>query len=374
MKTPNLNTHLNLPMSRRTLALSGMLAATLLALGLAAPAHAQSAADIAKAKAEGTVVIYSTTDQKQIAPLIKDFESMYPGLKVEYHDMNSTEVYNRFISESAVGASADVVWSSAMDQTIKLVNDGYAQPHKLSDTSKLPEWAIWKNEAFGTTFEPIGIVYNKRLVDATEVPHTHAEFTKLLTTRVDKFKGKVTTYDPEKSGVGFMLHSQDALANSAGFWELASAMGQAGMRVQTSVGTMMERIASGENLIGYNMIGSYALVRAAKDPSIGVAFTQDYNLVLSRVTFIAKRAAHPAAARLWLEYVLSQRGQTLIANQADLFAIRSDVQGDTTISSLKAKLGNAIKPIPISPALLTYLDQSKRLEFLKKWNSVKAPK
>ena len=47
MKTPNLNTHLNLPMSRRTLALSGMLAATLLALGLAAPAHAQSAADIA---------------------------------------------------------------------------------------------------------------------------------------------------------------------------------------------------------------------------------------------------------------------------------------------------------------------------------------
>lgn len=370
MKTPHMNHRLN----RRTLALSGVLAATMLALGLTAPAHAQSAADVAKAKSEGTVVIYSTTDQKQIAPLIKDFEALYPGVKVEYHDMNSTEVYNRFISESAVGASADVVWSSAMDQTIKLVNDGYAQPHKLSDTSKLPEWAIWKNEAFGTTFEPIGIVYNKRLVDPTEVPHTHAEFTKLLTTRIDKFKGKVTTYDPEKSGVGFMLHSQDALANSAGFWELASAMGQAGMRVQTSVGTMMERIASGENLIGYNMIGSYALVRAAKDPSIGVAFTQDYNLVLSRVTFIAKRAAHPAAGRLWLEYVLSQRGQTLIANQADLFAIRSDVQGDTTISSLKAKLGNAIKPIPISPALLTYLDQSKRLEFLKKWNSVKAPK
>lgn len=350
------------------------LAAAVIALGVASPVRAQSAADIAKAKSEGKVVIYSTTDQKQVAPLIKDFESMYPGLKVEYHDMNSTEVYNRFISESAVGASADVLWSSAMDQTVKLVNDGYAQPHKLSDTSKLPSWAIWKNEAFGTTFEPVGIVYNKRLLDAADVPKTHAEFTKLLRTKADKLKGKVTTYDPEKSGLGFMLHSQDALANSAGFWELAAAMGQTGMRVQTSVGTMLERIASGENLIGYNMIGSYALVRAAKDPSIGVVFTSDYNLVFSRVTFIAKQAAHPAAARLWLEYLLSQRGQTLIANQADLFAIRSDVQGETTISTLQARLGNAIKPIPISPALLTYLDQSKRLEFLKKWNSVKAPK
>jgi len=356
--------------TRRTLVLAAAVAAT----SFACVAQAQSAADIAKAKAEGTVVIYSTTDQKQVSPLIKDFEALYPGIKVEYHDMNSTEVYNRFISESAVGASADVVWSSSMDQAVKLVNDGYAQPYKLSDTSKLPEWSIWKNEAFGTTFEPIGIVYNKRLVDAAEVPKTHAEFTKLLTTKLEKFKGKVTTYDPEKSGVGFMLHSQDALANNAGFWELAKAMGQSGVRVQTSVGTMMERIASGENLIGYNMIGSYALVRAAKDPSIGVAFTQDYNLVFSRVTFIAKQAKHVAAAKVWLEYVLSQRGQTVIANQADLFAIRSDVQGDTTISGLKASLGTALKPIPIAPALLTYLDQSKRLEFLKQWNSVKAPK
>jgi len=50
------------------------------------------------------------------------------------------------------------------------------------------------------------------------------------------------------------------------------------------------------------------------------------------------------------------------------------VKGDTTISGLQAQLGKAVKPIPIAPALLTYLDQSKRLEFLKQWNSVKAPK
>ena len=44
-------------------------------------------------------------------PLIKDFESLY-GVKVEYNDMNSTELYNRYISENAASStSADVLWS-----------------------------------------------------------------------------------------------------------------------------------------------------------------------------------------------------------------------------------------------------------------------
>jgi iron(III) transport system substrate-binding protein len=30
-------------------------------------------------------------------------------------------------------------------------------------------------------------------------------------------------------------------------------------------------------------------------------------------------------------------------------------------------MGSSLKPIPVSPALLVYLDQSKRLEFLKQW-------
>jgi iron(III) transport system substrate-binding protein len=32
-----------------------------------------------------------------------------------------------------------------------------------------------------------------------------------------------------------------------------------------------------------------------------------------------------------------------------------------------AAMGNTLKPIPVSPALLVYLDQAKRLEFLNRW-------
>src|SRR5579864_4233107 len=65
------------------------------------------------AKKEGRLIVYSVTDTALVRPLIKDFESLY-GIKVEYNDMNSTELYNRYISENAASStSADVLWSSA---------------------------------------------------------------------------------------------------------------------------------------------------------------------------------------------------------------------------------------------------------------------
>lgn len=328
---------------------------------------------IAAANKEGKVVIYSVTDTKTVEPLLKDFQALYPGVKVEYHDMNSTEAYNRFISESAGGRSADVLWSSAMDLQVKLVNDGYAQAYKSPELAKIPEWAVWRNEAFGTTYEPAVFVYNKRLLAANDIPQTHADLERLLKERVSIFRGKVTTYDAEKSGIGFMLVTQDSKTDPR-YLALTQAIGLAGPQLQSSTGTMMERISSGENLIGYNIVGSYALSRARKDKSIGVVMPSDYALVLSRVLFIAKTAKNVNAAKLWVDYLLSHRGQHVSANQALLGSIRADVEGETTAATLNQQFGNKLKPIAVNADLLIYLNQTKRLEFLKQWSKAMRPR
>ncbi|MEO7494765.1 MAG: ABC transporter substrate-binding protein [Massilia sp.] len=340
------------------------------AFGAAAQVPAGYPADYQKiidgAKKEGKLVVYGATDSKATQPLIKDFNALYPGITVEYNDMNSTEVYNRFISEAAAGgATADAMWSSAMDLQLRLASDGYALAYKSVEAPKLPAWAMWSDMAYGTTFEPAAIVYNKRLLDAKEVPQTHAEFTKLIAT--PKFKDKVTTYDIEKSGVGFMFMTQDSHEN-AQFAALENAFGAAKLRVQSSTGTMLERISSGENLIGYNVLGSYALVRAKTDPSLGVVMPKDYTLILSRVLFINKAAKNVNAAKLWLDYMLSHRGQTIIANESKLYAIRADVKGETTSADLIKLIGEKnVKPIPVHPVILQYLAPAKRMAFLKQW-------
>lgn len=342
-----------------------------LAAGAQVPAGypATYAETIAAAKKEGKVVIYSSTDTVAANPLIKDFQALYPGISVEYNDMNTTEIYNRFISEVAAGGgSADVLWSSSMDLQIKLVSEGNGLAYASPELPQVPAWANFKNTAYGTTYEPIAFVYNKRLLTGADIPQSHADLVKVLAASPDKWKGKFTTYDIEKSGVGFMLITQDSKQNPQ-FWDFVKAMGAVGPRFQSSSGTMMERISSGENVLGYNIFASYAVLRMKKDPGIGYVLPKDYTLVMSRVQFISAKAKNPSAAKLWTDYILSKRGQQIIASQADLGSIRSDVEGDMTASGLAKTLGNSVRPIPVSADLLVYLDQTKRLDFIKQWQA-----
>ena len=321
---------------------------------------------IAAAEHEGKLSVYSTTDAALVAPLIKEFAATYPKISLEYSDMNSTELYNRVISEAAAGSgSGDFIWSSAMDLQIKLANDGYAQAYESPEASHLPQWGTWRNEAFATTFEPIAFVYNKRLLKPEEVPQSHADLAKALSNNADRWKGKVTSYDPERSGIGFLLITQDARLDP-NFPATARAYGAVGVKLYTSIGAMLERIQSGEHLLGFNIFGSYATARQKKDPSIGIVYPKDYTLVMSRIALVPKAAKHPNAGKVFLDFVLSKRGQELLA-KASIFSLRDDVEGEGTMAALTKELGSTLKPLPVGPSLLVYLDQAKRLEFLKQW-------
>ena len=351
---------------------AGALAASAVAQTVPAGYPADYAQVLAAAKKEGKVVIYSALDTKAAQPLIKDFSALYPDIKVEYNDMNSTEMYTRFIAEVAAGqGSADVMWSSAMDLQVKLVDDGQAMTYASPEASKLPAWAVYRNQAYGTTYEPAVFIYNKRLVTGDEVPQDHAAFAKVLAANTAKFKGKVTTYDIEKSGVGFMFVVQDS-KYYPGMKDLEREFGATSYKVYASTGNMLEKVSSGEHLIGYNVLGSYALVRAKKDQSLGVVLPKDYTLVLSRVMFISKAAKNPNAAKVWTDYILSARGQKLIGSDVELFSIRNDVDAEYTAASLNKQLGNAVKPIPVSAEIVSYLEPKKRLEFLNAWKAALA--
>ena len=87
---------------------------------------------IAKAKKEGRVAIYTSTDEAQGQPLVDAFKQTY-GIAVDYNGLGTTEVYNRVISEGAAGqVGADISWTSSMDLQMVLADkgllDAYASP------------------------------------------------------------------------------------------------------------------------------------------------------------------------------------------------------------------------------------------------------
>ena len=56
-----------------------------------------------------------------------------------------------------------------------------------------------------------------------------------------------------------------------------------------------------------------------------------------------------------------------MSSRSELGSIRADVEGESTLAGFTKTLGASLKPIPVGPELLAYLDQTKRLEFIKQW-------
>jgi iron(III) transport system substrate-binding protein len=211
------------------------------------------------------------------------------------------------------------------------------------------------------------MAYNKRLLPADKVPKTHADFAKTIKANASLFAGKLTAYDPEKSGVGFLLVSQDSKVDPNFWTDVAAGFGGGAARLYTSTGAMLERLTSGEHILGYNMIGSYVRLRQKKDADLGMVMPQDYTLGFSRIAFISKEAKQPNAAKLFLDFILSKKAQEIMANKADLYAVRDDVEGEATPAALKKELGDKLKPIPVDASLLEMLEPAKRLQFLRRW-------
>ena len=319
------------------------------------------------------VRVLSTTDRHAVQPLIEDFERRHAGLKVDYIELGSMALQERFLQQQAhAPARADVLWSSAMDLQIKLVNDGHAMRYESPHAPQLPKWAIWKHEAYGTTFEPVGIVVNRQLLASGDVPHTHAALTALLLADVPRWRGRVATYDIERAGLGFLIAAQDAMATSR-FWELARALGHCQASLHADTQSMLDSVAAGQALLAYNVLGSYAEVFARERPELKVVYLQDYSLVVSRVAFIARTAPNPQGARLWLDHLLSAPGQRLLAEAGGLRGVRSDTATAAAAAALAPQLGSAFRPITLGPGLLAHLDQSRRQAFLKRWNQALRP-
>lgn len=325
-------------------------------------------ATIRAAEDEGRLVIHSTTDGSVARPLVDDFRTLYPRIDVDYDDQTATELNHRFIAESQLGRhAADVLWSSAMDQQAALIDRGMALPHDLEAQGvELPGWARLGNLGWSTTLEPIAIVHDRRRLSATDVPTSHADLLRLLEADPARFDRRIVLYDVEKSGVGYLLATQDARHFPA-YWSLMAAIGRSRPRFAVTAEAMLRAVDNGSALIAYNVLGDYARARAARSSSLGVVLPDDYTLVLSRVMFINRQAPHPNAARLWVDYLMSQRGQRVLADRSRLHAVRDDIEGERSAATLRAELGSRLQPIAFDAQLGEALEPAAYADFIGRW-------
>lgn len=314
------------------------------------------------------VVVYSSLDSGLAGPMIEAFQAVNPDVAVRYEDMQTADIHERIVRETDAGeATADFAFSSSMDLQIKLANDGYAEESNVPLAESWPRWANWRNTAYALTYEPAVFIYHKPSFADAPPPATRGELIDYLEAHGDAVYGRVGTYDIERSGLGFMFFARDQ-EQFGDIWRLVGAMGAAGVKLYSTTSAIVERVANGQFVFGYNILGSYAAEAAARNPDLGIILPRDYTIVTSRIGLVPRASANPDLGRLFLQFFMSAEGQTIMARQLQIASLNPDVTGENTANAMQAMLGPQLRPVPVSPGLMVYLDQVKRARTIARWN------
>lgn len=317
------------------------------------------------------LVVYSTLDNRLAAPLIAAFQTGHPGVSVRYEDLLAGEISARVVAETEAGQpTADFVFSSAMDMQIKLANDGYAQAVAVPAARNWPEWANWQDTAFAMTFEPGVLVYHKPSFP-NGPPTSRLELMEWLRRAPADMYGKIGTYDIEKSAVGYLFLARDT-EHFPDIWSLLRVMAKAGLQTYPTSQDIIDRVADGRLVLGYNILGSYAADQARNAPDLGLVLLRDFTVVVPRVALVPRAAASPDLGAAFLDFLMGKEGQTLLSEKLRMPSVSLEVSGANSGRAMQAALGDQLRPVAVSPGVLVYLDQSKRRRLFRLWRAALA--
>jgi iron(III) transport system substrate-binding protein len=279
---------------------SFLLAVSLLCLvrgGLAA--NAEDAA-----KAEGTVVLYGTMSAPDLARLVQAFEKRYPSIKVQSFRANSERVLNRVMTEARTGSYfADVVNLDGINGWV-LKDKGLLQSHKSAETEAFPE-QFRDPEGFlpCCVYVVTNVIgYNTSLVGRKEAPRGYADL-----------------LDPKWTGkLGMDSDEGEWFAGLMSVWGKEKTVnyftGLMKQRPSLHRGhTLLAQLnAAGEFPVAVNVFGYRPLEMQGQGAPIDIV---NADPVIARPwgLSLARRAPHPNAGRLLIDFALSVEGQKLVA-------------------------------------------------------------
>jgi iron(III) transport system substrate-binding protein len=313
-------------MTVRMMSLLG--AATLLAC-MPLSALAQDSVDVAKAKAEGKVVWYTSTPIEQGQKIADAFQKE-TGIKVEMFRSGGSAILRRFQQEIDAGrVAADVLTHSEPAAANVLGKKGLFVPFKPKNFDKVPDVAK----------DPAGLFVGQRLnlmthylrsdkIAAADEPRTWED---LL---APKYKGKLVMTDPSFTSLQVSVVGTMSKARGWGFYEKLRANDVMIVQGNQQVSDMLKR---GERLIAVGALDSYAADLKKEGHPIKTLYPSDGLFVIPSPTSIVKGSPNPNAARLFAEFMIGDVAQNIFPADGG-YSSRGDIappQGSPDLASLK---------------------------------------
>jgi ABC-type Fe3+ transport system substrate-binding protein len=285
----------------------------------AAETYRPDPALVAAAKKEGQVLIYTTLIVDQIVrPLIKAFQSQVPGVDVKFVRADSTALVVRLTNEARANRTQADIWH-LVDGVGPLIEAGIAAPLDLPSAKALPPiYADPKRRWVATNQAVRSLAYNTKLVPPAQAPRNYADL-------IDpRFKGKFAWNPNSVSGAyGFIGTVLEYMGDDKGVAYLRELAKQDITPVPMAIRAVLDRVIAGEYAMGLEMNGTHAHISAGMGAPVAWVPLDPVSLTLQAAGITAK-AAHPNAARLFLDFMISRAGQEVF-RERDYIPVHPDV-------------------------------------------------
>lgn len=292
----------------------------------------KTCADVAKAKQEGAVVYYSPDVEPNMVAYLKAFNDLFPEIKTDKYLREQTgRLFTKLTSERQAGQYvADVLSLSDYAPAFEFQNQkGYTTYVSPESTGYRKEFM--SNPPGQFTWYSIvlaGIAVNTSATPAAEAPKTWKD---LLD---PKWKGSINFKD---SASGLQAVQWYMLRQLYGdqYWK-----DMAGQNPRTLASTVQqyERLVNREDKV--NGLAQYStfLEQKAKGAPLEFIAPPDGLPATPIMLGVVDKAPHPEAAKLFVDFMLSQKGQTVVKDISFSHVPREDVApptGGKPITELK---------------------------------------
>ena len=317
------------------------------------PAQAWPSVEAA-GKREGKIVFYHNISPPGGEMVVKEFRKEFPGIEVEATRFASSALIERFSTEFSAGRHlADVVLTVPDERIFDGTKAGWMAAWVPPEVKNYPASANWndRNMLFHIDTAREAIIWNKRRVRPADAPKDWADLFD------PRWKGRVGMNPPWRS-VG--PQAVVALWEKLGYGDTAAKLKANDVRFFEGSGGLLQAVLRGD--IDIAQISDLPLNVALQDGApLGFTYSNTANVMSLGWAYVAAKAPRPNAAKVFVNWLLSGRGQIMIQAYAGLPGSRP---GIPPLSHLPptSSLANPIDG-------LTLIPPAKQKQIVEHWRS-----
>lgn len=264
----------------------------------------------------GKVVVYMPSPSGLNEQYIEGFKAS-TGLDVELFEGTTGEILARLEAEKD-NPVADVVVLASWADGLSMKESGKLASYTPENVDKVyEEWVDADNMLFGTSASALGVIYNTTLVSELS-----ADWSELADA---KYKDMLAIPDPEKSGSCKDFLSGYMYSNGDEGWKVWEDMAANGMKTAGANKAALEAVTTGEKAILVAGVDYNAYSSIEKGEPLGIYYPKSGTVINPRPAMILNSSKNVDNAQAFVDYLLSDEAQTLVAD-AYLLPGRTDIQ------------------------------------------------